>query len=143
MAVEYGSQIRSRVEEISRGASSMWGKCSPEDRYMYDRIAECTKKLHYKMWPDHDVSKPARKYGYDEVKGCSTMFFGTRPNNPPSGNNNDSLNRISGDQNYVYKIFTSKLKLSEQNRTMTQLKVNTMSSYDKSLVDSLNKHVKI
>ncbi|CAG8640156.1 7848_t:CDS:1, partial [Acaulospora colombiana] len=150
MVAEYGPRIGSRVKEISRGASSMWGKFSPEDRYMYYRIAECTKKLRNKMWPDHDVSKPARKYtikygnyGYGEVKGCSTMSFGTRPNNPPSANDNVSLDRNSGNQNFIYKIFTSELKLSEQNWSMSQSKVNVMSSYDRSLVDSVNKYVRI
>ncbi|CAG8447686.1 10627_t:CDS:1 [Acaulospora colombiana] len=150
MVAEYGPRIGSRVKEISRGASSMWEKFSPEDRYMYYRIAECTKKLRDNMWPDHNVSKPTRKntikysnYGYGEVKGCSTMLFGTRPNNPPSVNDNDSLDRISGNQNFIYKIFTSKLKPIEQNRSMTQSKVNIMSSYDKSLVDLVNKHVRI
>ncbi|CAG8471312.1 9743_t:CDS:2, partial [Acaulospora colombiana] len=160
---ECGPKIGSKLKEISQRASLMWGKCSPEDRYMYDQIAMCTKKLHNKLWPDHNVYKSTRKhnghygnYGYGEItKGCSAMFFKKQPNNFPSVNNDSShcASRIPENQNFIQMFseptsnMTSNvnsrndtIKSIERNLSMSQLKVNCLSSYDRLLVDSVNRN---
>ncbi|CAG8566670.1 7444_t:CDS:2 [Acaulospora morrowiae] len=38
ITVEQGPEIGLHLKDISRSASLFWRSCSPEDKYMYDRI---------------------------------------------------------------------------------------------------------
>ncbi|CAG8650930.1 2514_t:CDS:1 [Acaulospora morrowiae] len=133
---EHGPKIGSKLQEISRKASQIWGKCSPEDRYMYDQIALCTKKLHGKLWSNCDVRRATRRqgvnygnYGYGEItEGCSATFFTQDSNEIPSYHDDPHL---------------SKSKFVGQNSSRTRLEINSLSSYDKALVESINKSVRI
>ncbi|CAG8539884.1 10629_t:CDS:2 [Diversispora eburnea] len=69
VTAELGPEIGSRLKEISQKASVEWRNLSSEDKYMYDRISACTKKLNEKIWPNY-LHKPSRKfsgnYGYSD-----------------------------------------------------------------------------
>ncbi|CAG8647033.1 7200_t:CDS:1 [Acaulospora morrowiae] len=138
---EHGPKVGSKLKEISRMASRIWGNCSPEDRYMYDQIALCTKKLHGKLWSNCDARRATRRqgvnygnYGYGEItEGCSATFFTQDSIEIPANRT------LSCHDN----LHLPKSKFLGQNSSRTRLEINSLSSYDKALVELINKSVRI
>ncbi|CAG8480108.1 6565_t:CDS:1 [Acaulospora morrowiae] len=146
ITAEQGPEIGSRLKEISRSASLFWRSCSPEDKYMYDRIAACTKKLHDRMSPNY-ICKPMKKYDGHcgsgrMIERYSATFFmpisqDQRKNVSPSSS--ITICRSRPDE-YVANDLTSHCSFRP---SVDRLQINSLSSYDKSLIDSVDRNTRI
>ncbi|CAG8506908.1 9113_t:CDS:2 [Acaulospora morrowiae] len=142
---ELGPYGGSRVKEISNGAGSAWKKFSPEDKYMYIQLSLCAKKLHNKLWPNCSSTKKYANYGYGEIgEQYLTTFLKTPTSRSPSDhgpNSNQIPNELTSSNRGSASITSN--RFIERCRSGIQLNINTLSSYDKSLVNSINKNVRI
>ncbi|CAG8527042.1 10606_t:CDS:1 [Acaulospora colombiana] len=177
ITAEQGPEVGSRLKDISRSASIFWRNCSPEDKYMYDRIAACTKKLHDRMSPNY-ICKPMRKYDGHCGNGriferYSATFFmpisQDQRNRVPSSSSightysyasanrcakpisNHFSNSHSSGNNDTYDSICLRLESIKRDSIShcqfrpsgARLQINSLSSYDKSLIESVDRNTRI
>ncbi|CAG8474419.1 2450_t:CDS:1 [Acaulospora morrowiae] len=141
---ELGPHRGSRINDISTGAGAAWKKFSPEEKYMYMQLSLCAKSLHNKLWPNHNSAKKYVNYGYGELKGQYLTTFLKTPSNQLPYNNGFTHGDIFNEQS-SNQIFLNLTTTHPENtdRLRTQPIVNALASYDRSLIDTINKHVRI
>ncbi|CAG8762980.1 2845_t:CDS:1, partial [Acaulospora morrowiae] len=162
LIAEQGPEIGAHLKDISRRASLFWRECSPEDKYMYDRIAACTKKLHGKNSTryHHKPMKPGRcgtEYRDNEMgrkqnsQNSSPLPFTNHVSHANSTNsihghlNNDKLPPNNYYHSYITNFQFFKQGVASHNPKLfnNQLQINSLSSYDKSLISSVDKNTRI